>query len=106
MQNNELIEKLLQEDVHENSSNKAKNLIANQTRKDEDLSISKIRVVTAKYKIFIAILLIAIVVIFFEYRPKVKQSYDAAKKTYQSKQTQIESTQKDIKLAEEDKAYL
>jgi hypothetical protein len=58
MENNEIMQRLLQEDSH--SEKKSENYVVNQQYNSDGIPMSKIRVVTAKYKVLIVILLIII----------------------------------------------
>ena len=54
MENNEIMQRLLQEDPH--SEKKSENYVVNQHYNADGIPMSKIRVVTAKYKVLIVIL--------------------------------------------------
>jgi hypothetical protein len=68
--------------------------------------MSRIRVVTAKYKVYIVLLLIFICVMLFDYIPDIKNSYNAKQNTYDQVNSQLVSLRNDIRRAEEDMAYL
>lgn len=104
MQNNEILQRLLQEDSH--GSSRARSVIANQTRQEEDLPVSRIRVVTAKYKVYIVILLIFIAILWFESIPNINKSYTNRKASYDQAKSQLNEIKNQIKESELDKTYL
>ena len=98
MENNEIMQRLLQEDPH--SDKKSDNKIT-QTYNSGEIPMSKIRVVTAKYKLFIVILLIIIVIFWIIKIPKSNRDYDSTKNRYQELQTQLSSINIQIKEAKD-----
>lgn len=104
MENNEIMKRLLDDNNHNESQQRA--TWARGKSKGEDLPISKIRVVTAKYKVYIVLVLIFICILLFEYIPDIKKSYNWKKDSYQQVQTQLKSVEDEIKKAENNKQYL
>ena len=104
MENNEIMKRLLDDNNHNESQQRA--TWARSKNKDEDLPISKIRVVTAKYKVYIVLVLIFICVLLFEYIPDIKKSYNWKKDSYSQVQAQLRSVEDEIKKAENNKQYL
>jgi hypothetical protein len=81
MENNEIMKRLLDDDVHGEQAKKSSS-ISTKSQKGDDVHMSRIRVVTAKYKVYIVLLLIFICVLLFDYIPDVKNSYEAKQSTY------------------------
>ncbi len=102
MENNEIMQRLLQEDSH--SDNKSENKIA-QNYNSNELPISKIRVVTAKYKLFTVLLIIVICVLWFVKIPQLKSSYDDKQNKYQEAQSQLSSVNIQIKEAKDNNNF-
>ena len=101
MENNEIMKRLLDDGDHTESSQKS-----TWSRNKNDIAISRIRVVTAKYKVYIVLLLIFICILLFEYIPNIKRSYNSKKDSYDQVQSQLRSVQDEIKNAEDDMVYL
>ena len=107
MENNEIMQMLMEDETNNTSpTSKAKNLIANHTHRDEDLSISRVRVVTAKYKIFIMILAIVMIVLYFVYIPEAKRSYNWEVNSYNNMENNLRDIESKIKIAQDDKKFL
>lgn len=105
MENNEIMKRLLQDDVHGEQAKKS-TWVASKSQKEEETHISRIRVVTAKYKVYIVLLLIFICVMLFNYIPDIKNSYNAKQNTYNQVNSQLASIRTDIRRAEDDMTYL
>lgn len=105
MENNEIMKRLLEDDVHEEQAKKSSS-ISNKSQKGDDVHMSRIRVVTAKYKVYIVLLLIFICILLFDYIPDIKNSYEAKQNTYNQVNTQLAWIRADIRNAEDDMAYL
>jgi len=104
MENNEIMKRLLDDNVH--GDNSTKFTWTRSKTKDSDTQVAKIRVVTAKYKVYIVLFLIFICILLFKYIPDIKKSYNLRKDSYNQVQTQLRSIQDEIKLAENDMQYL
>lgn len=102
MENNEIMQRLLQEDSH--SDNKSENKIA-QSYNSSELPMSKIRVVTAKYKLFTVLLIIVICVLWFVKIPQLKSSYDDKQNKYQEAQSQLSAVNIQIKEAKDNNNF-
>ena len=105
MENNDIMKRLLQDDVHSEQTKKS-SWGSNKAQKEEELHISRIRVVTAKYKVYIVLLLIFICVLLFDSIPSIKDSYNANKNAYNQVNSQLAVVRNDIKKAEADMDYL
>ncbi|MBO7505736.1 hypothetical protein J6T66_06545 [bacterium] len=68
--------------------------------------MSRIRVVTAKYKVYIVLLFIFIAVLLLDYIPNIRQSYESKQSTYNQVNSQLTAVRNDIRKAEDDMAYL
>ena len=98
MENNEIMQRLLQEDPH--SDKKSDNKVS-QTYSSSEIPMSKIRVVTAKYKLLIVVLLIIIVIFWIVEIPELNKAYDSAKIRHQELQGQLSSINIQIKEAKD-----
>lgn len=105
MENNEIMKRLLQDDVH---NEQAKKPVATSTKsqRGDDVHMSRIRVVTAKYKVYIVLLLIFICLLLMDYIPDIKKSYESKQSTYNQVNSQLASIRTDIRRAEDDMTYL
>lgn len=98
MENNEIMQRLLQEDSH--SDKKSENKVI-QTYNSSEIPMSKIRVVTAKYKVLIIVLLIIIGVFWLVRIPEISGSYDIAKEKNENLKAQLSSINIQIKEAKD-----
>ena len=103
MENNEIMKRLLQDDTHKDASKKS---VSIKSQKDEDLHLSRIRVVTAKYKVYIVLLFIFIFILIFKSIPNITRTYDAKHNAYNQVNSQLASLRNDIRKAEDDMKYL
>ena len=103
MENNEIMNRLLQED---STVEQKKTEQVNKQTKQGELPISRIRVVTAKYKVYIVLLLIFICVLLFERIPSTKDAYKSTTDSYNTARTKLTAIQDWITKAENDMAYL
>ena len=101
MENNEIIQRLLQDDKP--SKNVKSNVKAN---KDWNLQVSRIRVVTAKYKVYIVLLLILIFAFILVYIPNEQNSNDSRELTYTQVRTELKNIKASIENAKNDIEYL
>ena len=99
------MKRLLQEDVHDEQAKKSA-WNSTKSQKEEELHISRIRVVTAKYKVYIVLLLIFICILLFNSIPAIKDSYNSKQSTYNQVNSQLLSVQRDIERANADMEYL
>lgn len=103
MENNEILERLLQDDKQ--STVKEEVAVAKQRAK-EDMQISRIRVVTAKYKVYIVLLLIFICILLITYIPKENDAMKSNKASFDQVNSRVDSLNRDIRIANEDMDYL
>jgi hypothetical protein len=102
MENNEIMQRLLQDDKTSNSDRK----VTEKQGNDKDASISRIRIVTAKYKVYIVLLLIFIAALIFKFIPNANTDYNTSKDTYSQTKVQLNDVEKDIEIANNDMKYL
>jgi len=102
MENNEIMERLLQDDKRTKSADKGASAKANKW----DTAISRIRVVTAKYKVYIVLLLIFIALFWFNYIPSAKKDYNNSLTSYSQVNLQLTSLKREIEDAKADMDYL
>ena len=95
MENKEIMEKLL-ENNHSTVSAQA----SNDSKKKDEASISRIRVITAKYKVYLVLLLIFICALLLEYLPDIKDKYNATQSSYNQVQSQLNFVNAQIEEAE------
>ncbi len=105
MENNEIMKRLLQDDVHDEQAKKSITA-SSKSQKWDDVHMSRIRVVTAKYKVYIVLLLIFICLLLMDYIPNTRQSYESKQSTYNQVNSQLTAVRNDIRKAEDDMAYL
>ena len=105
MENNEIMKRLLEDNVHDEQAKKSSS-ISPKSQKGDDVHMSRIRVVTAKYKVYIVLLLIFICVLLLDYIPDVKSSYQAKQSALNQVNSQLAWIRADIRKAEDDMAYL
>lgn len=104
MENNEIMQRLLQDDKQKPNT-KDDSLVKQQTR-DSEVPMSRIRVVTAKYKVYIVLLALFIFLLLFSYIPRANDSFESSKSTYQQVNNQLSSIKNDIRNANADVSYL
>jgi cell division protein FtsL len=102
MENNEIMQRLLQDDKQSSSDKK----VTEKQSNEKDVSISRIRIVTAKYKVYIVLLLIFIAALLFKFIPNASDAYDTSKDAYAQAKTQLTNVEKDIEIAKGDMDYL
>ena len=105
MENNEIMQRLLQDDKQQNPGAKAEASVA-KSNGDKEIPMSRIRVVTAKYKVYIILLVIFICLLLLIYIPNAKDSLRASRSGYQQVNAQLDSLKNDIRIAEEDMDFL
>lgn len=103
MENNEIMQRLLQDDKQK-SNTKDESLV--KQSKGNEVQMSRIRVVTAKYKVYIVLLAIFIFLLLFIYIPKAEDSFESSKSTYQQVNSKLTSLENDIRTAQADVLYL
>ena len=105
MENKELMERLLQDDKSSKTTEKAEWATTAKAKAGEN-SISRIRVVTAKYKVYIVLLLIFIALLGLNYIPSAKDDYRVSQGAYDQIRAQLSEIERWIKDAEIDMDYL
>ena len=105
MENNEIMERLLQDDNHSEASQK-NSWATSKSKNEDENSMSRIRVVTAKYRVYIVLLLIFICIFVFEAIPNMKNKYNSRESSYQQVNSELSSLQNGIKIAEDDMNFL
>lgn len=104
MENKEIMQRLLQDDDSSKTSVKEEiNAIKNR---DWEISMSRIRVVTAKYKVYIVLLAIFIFALLISYIPNTKDDYKSHMDSYDQVKTQLTNVKRDIENAKADTNYL
>ena len=104
MENNDIMKRLLQDDGHEEQAKKS--VSASKSQKDEEMHISRIRVVTAKYKVYIVLLLIFICMLLLEWIPSMKDAYNAKQSALNQVNSQLAWIRSEVRQAEDDMQYL
>ena len=104
MENNEIMQRLLQDDKQKSNTNDES--LVKQSRGNNEVPMSRIRVVTAKYKVYIVLLVFFICLLLLVFIPNADDSFESSKLTYQQTNNQLTSLENDIKAAKADMAYL
>jgi hypothetical protein len=84
MENKEIMEKLL-----DNNHSTISAQVQSDSKKKDEASISRIRVITAKYKVYLVLLLIFISVLVLEYIPNMRDKYNSTQSSYSQVQSQL-----------------
>jgi len=100
MENNEIMERLLQDDKQ--STVKGESL---RPQWNGDIQISKIRIVSAKYKLYIILMLIFIAILGVNI-PKAQQALKWESSAYDQAKSQLRNVELDIEQAKNDMIYL
>ena len=103
MENKEIMEKLLDND---HSKAKSDSQILSDVKSWDNLPISKIRVITAKYKVYLVLLLIFICALLIEYIPNMKDRYNSRESSYNQVKSQLVLVEDQIKKAQEEEKFL
>ena len=104
MENKEIMQRLLQDD--DSSKTSVKEEINAMKNRDWEISMSRIRVVTAKYKVYIVLLAIFIFALLISYIPNTKDDYKSHMDSYNQVKTQLTNVKRDIENAKADTNYL
>ena len=105
MENNEIMGRLLQDDKQQTSNKIGENPATNSNR-DNEVPMSRIRVVTAKYKVYIILLAIFIFLLVLVYIPNLNNSLTSKRSAHEQVKTQLDNLKKDIKNAQDNMDYL
>ncbi len=100
MENNEIMERLLQDDKQATVKREAL-----KSQWNGEIQISKIRIVSAKYKLYIILMLIFIAILGVNI-PKAQQSLRWESSAYDQAKSQLRNVELDIEQAKNDMAYL
>ena len=104
MENKEIMERLLQDDKPSISTEQNGWSVVKANK--WDVSISRIRVVTAKYKVYIVLLLIFIALLLVIYIPEAQNSYESIRSTYEQADSKLNNLEMSIQTAKNDMEYL
>ena len=104
MENNEILERLLQDDKQPSSVKEE--VAVSKQRAKEDMQISRIRVVTAKYKVYIVLLLIFICILLITYIPKENDAMKSNRSSFDQVNSRLDRLKNDIEIAKKDMDYL
>lgn len=102
MENNEIMEKLMQNDVH---SENERNASAKESTKWGTPQLPRIRVITAKYKLFIVILAILICILLYII-PGINDDKSNTQNKYDAKKQELVRIDADIRAAKNDMDFL
>ena len=105
MENNEIMQRLLQDDKPSTNPDE-KSWVAEKHSNNKDAQISRIRVVTAKYKVYIVLVLIVIAALLFKYIPDASDAYDASLVNYGNVNSRLSNLEININQANMDMEYL
>lgn len=98
-QNQQLINSLLEQ---QKTSNHSQNIAV----ESEENQLTITRVVTAKYKVYVIILLILGVILGMKYLPEGFQHFQSVQEYYQKKQTQLQEIKEKVDQLGQDKFQL
>jgi cbb3-type cytochrome oxidase subunit 3 len=105
MENSEIMKRLMQDGS--NPESQQKSTPTNKgAKKDSDLALSKIRVVTAKYKVLMVLCLIFVCILWFNFIPDTQNSYDSSLKNYEAEELKMSSISKKIVESNNDIKFL
>lgn len=105
MENNEIMERLLQDDKEVKAPAKDA-AIKDKPNQAGNSQLSWIRVVTAKYKLYIILLLILICLFWLNYNPSMQNTLIINKSAYTQAKNRLKSIETDIQNANNDMQYL
>ncbi len=87
MENNEIMKRLMEDDNHAKSQESS--TPTKEIKKESETSLSKIRVVTAKYKVLTVLFLIFICILGIYTLPDLRTKYDNTIKTYEAQSAKL-----------------
>ncbi len=102
MENNEIMERLLQDDKQAQATVKGE---TSRSQWSGEIQISRIRIISAKYKVYIVLMLI-FVAILAVYIPKAQQTLRWESAAYDQVKSQLRNVELDIEQAKNDMDYL
>ena len=103
MENNEIMERLLQDDKDTKSSWKHS---PSKSYSNWEIQTSRIRVVTAKFKVYIVLLILLLAILWVNYIPREDNKLDANSVAYDQANDQLRNIENDIRIAQGDMDYL
>jgi cell division protein FtsL len=103
MENNEIMKRLMQDSKQNKSSEKESETT---TKANNDTAVSKIRIVTAKYKVYIVLILIFICFMCFDFIPDAQDAYEASQNSLEQVNNEFTRVNKDLDDAKKDIKYL
>ena len=101
MENNEIMERLLQDDKAQATVKG----VSSKSQSNGDIQISKIRIISAKYKVYIILMLIFVAILGVNI-PKEQQSLRWESSAYDQAKSQLRNIELDIENAKNDMEYL
>ena len=103
MENKEIMDKLLD---NNHSATKSDIQVSGDSKSREDVAISRIRVITAKYKVYLVLLLIFICLLLLEYIPNMQDKYNSRQSSYNQVKSQLVSIESQIDEAKKEEQFL
>lgn len=103
MENNEIMKRLMQDSKQNKSSEKESETT---TKANNDTAVSKIRIVTAKYKVYIVLILIFICFMCFDFIPDAQDAYEASQNSLEQVNNEFARVNRDLDDAKKDVKYL
>ena len=103
MENNEIMKRLMQDSKQNKSSEKESE---STTKTNNDTAVSKIRIVTAKYKVYIVLILIFICFMCFDFIPDAQDAYEASQNSLEQVNNEFARVNRDLDDAKKDVKYL
>lgn len=104
MENNEIMKRLLEDNKQNKSTEKESGMTTKAN--NNDTAISRIRVVTAKYKVYIVLLLIIICFMWFDFIPSAQEAYELSENSHEQVIKQLSKVNRDLDDARKDVQYL
>ena len=100
MENNEIMKRLMEDD--NNSKSQQKSATAKESKRENETSLSKIRVVTAKYKVLTVLFLIFVCIFIFNLIPDAQSKYSNSKTSYNNETQRLKEIKSEIDDAKDD----
>lgn len=100
MENNEIMKRLMEDDSHAKSQESSTPV--KETKKESETSLSRIRVVTAKYKVLTVLFIIFICILGVYTLPDLQTKYDNTIKTYNDQSAKLDEVHAKIIEARND----
>lgn len=103
MENKEIMDKLLE---NSHSVDQSNNQASADSKSKEDVALSRIRVITAKYKVYLVLLLIFICLLLLEYIPNMQDRYNSRQSSFNQVNSQLVSLESQIRDAQKEEQFL